>query len=102
MINPIFTYGNAIWASNYPTRLACLTLLQKQGMFYRAVMHKIVKMCSDERKCAVMKGRFCSDEYRVRVKKAKNTRVVSVFNAEDKRGSEFFGDEVKMSRELIR
>jgi len=30
-----------------------------QDLFYRAVMHK---MCSNERKCAVMKGCFCSDE----------------------------------------
>src|SRR6218665_1760990 len=32
MINPFFTYGNAIWASNYPTRLASLTLLQKRAI----------------------------------------------------------------------
>ena len=31
MINPFFTYGNAIWASNYPNRLACLTLFQKRA-----------------------------------------------------------------------
>src|SRR6218665_3923035 len=33
MINLFSTYGNAIWASNYPTRLACLTLLQKRAIY---------------------------------------------------------------------
>jgi len=33
-------------------------------------------MSSDERKCAVMKGYFCSDEYRVMVKKLKDTYYV--------------------------
>ena len=56
------------------------------------MMHK---MCSDERKCAVMKGCFCSDEhYRVRVKKVK-TQYLEVTTK--KRSSEFLRDEKEKS-----
>ena len=55
-------------------------------------------MCSDERKCAVMKGCFCSDEYRVTEKKVKKQHMYYVL-ATKKRSSEFSRDEKEKSSE---
>jgi len=50
-------------------------------------------MCSDERTCAVMKGCFCSDEYRVRVKKVQKYMYMYLVLRTKKRSSEFVMDE---------
>jgi len=63
------------------------------------------KMCSDEKKCAVMKGCFCSDELRrnketrgdgVESFKKSSKKTTILFSVIKKRSSGFLGDETKI------